>query len=179
MCAPYVLLSVRVSVVELCREWPIPRSGTTLVYQPGAGCKPPGWPAPAVPVLHGGKTQGCLPGSRGQIGPNFDHSRKKELQRPGYLCKLFLSLSKDPRHPRGQGPPPPGAFRVHTAKRSRPPWIFPHPSADFGTVPPPSAALAATAHLFRHETTGAELLWLDRPSENKTFSVSFSDPAGG
>lgn len=37
----------------------------------------------------------------------------------------------------------------------------------------PLAALAATAHLFRHETTGAELLWLDRPSENKTFSVSF------
>lgn len=37
----------------------------------------------------------------------------------------------------------------------------------------PLPALSATAHLFRHETTGAELLWLDRASENKTFAVSF------
>lgn len=37
----------------------------------------------------------------------------------------------------------------------------------------PLTALSATAHLFRHENTGAELLWLDRPSENKTFAVSF------
>lgn len=37
----------------------------------------------------------------------------------------------------------------------------------------PLPTLSATAHLFRHETTGAELLWLDRPSENKTFCVSF------
>lgn len=37
----------------------------------------------------------------------------------------------------------------------------------------PLPALSATAHLFRHETTGAELLWLDRATENKTFSVSF------
>ena len=35
------------------------------------------------------------------------------------------------------------------------------------------AALSATARRFRHEKTGAELLWLDRPSENKTFSIAF------
>ena len=40
----------------------------------------------------------------------------------------------------------------------------------------PLPALSATAHLFRHETTGAELLWLDRASENKTFAVSFQTP---
>ena len=36
----------------------------------------------------------------------------------------------------------------------------------------PLAGICATAHLFRHEKTGAELLWLDRASENKTFAVA-------
>jgi Zn-dependent M16 (insulinase) family peptidase len=37
----------------------------------------------------------------------------------------------------------------------------------------PLAALSARAHLFRHKKTGAELLWLDRASENKTFAIAF------
>lgn len=37
----------------------------------------------------------------------------------------------------------------------------------------PLAGIGATAHLFRHEKTGAEALWLERASENKTFSVAF------
>lgn len=34
-------------------------------------------------------------------------------------------------------------------------------------------ALSARAHLFRHEKTGTELMWLDRPTDNKTFAVAF------
>ena len=37
----------------------------------------------------------------------------------------------------------------------------------------PLAAISGTAHLFRHEKTGTEVLWLDRVSENKTFAVAF------
>ena len=33
------------------------------------------------------------------------------------------------------------------------------------------AARAADAYLLRHEKTGAELLYLDRAAENKTFAI--------
>ena len=32
-------------------------------------------------------------------------------------------------------------------------------------------AISANVHLFRHEKTGAQLLWTDRADENKTFAV--------
>lgn len=37
----------------------------------------------------------------------------------------------------------------------------------------PVEELSAKLHLFRHEKTGAELLWTGREDENKTFSVAF------
>ena len=40
----------------------------------------------------------------------------------------------------------------------------------------PLEAISAKAHRFRHEKTGAELLWLDRASENKTFAAAFQTP---
>lgn len=37
----------------------------------------------------------------------------------------------------------------------------------------PLAQLCAQLHFYRHNKTGAELIWLERESENKTFSIAF------